>query len=176
VTVDPVGPADAFALTGCPVCQALPRIEAELVDGFCRQSFSDPNGRDRVLAVGGLCARHWWLVATVERAWSDTMLGTAELFADVLDRFGTHGAVARCPLCVNTEESMSQHNGAPLRSATGTGLATARAMLRPLGFTRVRACSLGGSSRCRSTSWSLCMRKTFMTRSASCARRTTAGP
>jgi hypothetical protein len=33
---------------------------------------------------------------------------------------------------------MSENGGAPLRSATITGLATARAMLRPLGFTRER--------------------------------------
>src|SRR4029450_5070380 len=33
---------------------------------------------------------------------------------------------------------MSQNGGAPLRSATIPGLATARAMLRPLGFTRER--------------------------------------
>jgi dihydroxy-acid dehydratase len=33
---------------------------------------------------------------------------------------------------------MSENGGAPLRSATITGLATARAMLRPLGFTRDR--------------------------------------
>jgi dihydroxy-acid dehydratase len=33
---------------------------------------------------------------------------------------------------------MSQNGGAPLRSTTITGLATARAMLRPLGFTRER--------------------------------------
>jgi dihydroxy-acid dehydratase len=33
---------------------------------------------------------------------------------------------------------MSQNGEAPLRSATITGLATARAMLRPLGFTRER--------------------------------------
>ena len=33
---------------------------------------------------------------------------------------------------------MSENGGVPLRSATITGLATARAMLRPLGFTRER--------------------------------------
>jgi hypothetical protein len=33
---------------------------------------------------------------------------------------------------------MPENGGAPLRSATITGLATARAMLRPLGFTRDR--------------------------------------
>jgi dihydroxy-acid dehydratase len=33
---------------------------------------------------------------------------------------------------------MAENGGGPLRSATITGLATARAMLRPLGFTRER--------------------------------------
>jgi len=103
VILDPVAPADAFALPGCPVCQMLPRIEAELVDGFCRRGLGDPDARERVLAVGGLCARHWWLVATAERDRSDAMPGTAELLADVLDRFGAHGPVARCPLCVDIE-------------------------------------------------------------------------
>lgn len=105
MTLDPFGPADAFATSGCPVCHALPQIEAELVDRFCRYCFRDPDGRDRVLAVGGLCDRHWWLVASAERARSDTMVGTAELLAEVLDRFGAHPAVARCPLCVDTEAS-----------------------------------------------------------------------
>ncbi len=108
MTLDPFGPADAFATSGCPVCHALPQIEAELVDRFCRHCFSDPDGRDRVLAVGGLCDRHWWLVVTAERARSDTMVGTAELLAEVLDRFGTHPAVARCPLCGDTEASASE--------------------------------------------------------------------
>jgi hypothetical protein len=101
--LDPVAPADAFALAGCPVCQALPRIEAELLDGFCRHGLGDPDARERVLAVGGLCVRHWWLVAAAERVQQGAMPGTAELLADVLDWFGTHGAVARCPLCVDTE-------------------------------------------------------------------------
>ena len=96
---DPFELSDAFAVVGCPVCQALPRIEAELVDRFCRRCVSDRDIRDRVLAVGGLCDRHWWLLGTSERARSNTMVGTAKLLADVLDRFGTHPAVARCPLC-----------------------------------------------------------------------------
>jgi hypothetical protein len=99
VAFDPFELSDAFAVVGCPVCQALPRIEAELVDRFCRRCVSDRDIRDRVLAVGGLCDRHWWLLGTSERARSNTMVGTAKLLADVLDRFGTHPAVARCPLC-----------------------------------------------------------------------------
>jgi hypothetical protein len=37
---------------------------------------------------------------------------------------------------------MSENGGPPLRSATITGLATARSMLRPLGFTRDRLATL----------------------------------
>jgi hypothetical protein len=38
---------------------------------------------------------------------------------------------------------MSENGGSPLRSATITGLATARAMLRPFGFTRDRLAIAG---------------------------------
>jgi hypothetical protein len=46
---------------------------------------------------------------------------------------------------------MSQNGGVPLRSATITGLATARAMLRPLGFTRDRLVSCARDS-CKKSS------------------------
>src|SRR4029453_16752355 len=48
---------------------------------------------------------------------------------------------------------MSQNGEAPLRSATITGLATARAMLRPLGFTRERLArpKIGGVHMWRET-------------------------
>jgi hypothetical protein len=98
VTLDPIGsgsPAEALQVPGCPVCQALPRIEAELVGWFASQSFDDPDGRGRVLAAGGLCPRHWWLVLTEERRrHRNSMLGSAELLADTL----THRRSAADPV------------------------------------------------------------------------------
>lgn len=90
MTLDPIGsasPAEALQVPGCPVCQALPRIEAELVGWFASQTFDDPDGRGRVLAAGGLCPRHWWLVLGEERRRRrGGMLGSAELLADTLTR------------------------------------------------------------------------------------------
>ena len=86
--LDPFGsasPAEALRVPGCPVCHAVPRIEAELVGWFTSQTFDDPDGRGRVLAAGGLCPRHWWLVLSEERRRRrGSMLGSAALLADTL--------------------------------------------------------------------------------------------
>jgi hypothetical protein len=97
VILDPVAFADAFVLAGCPVCRVLPALEAELVDGFAAAT-------SRSLTPGGaswrsgLYARHWWLVASVERDRWGAMSGTAGLLADVLDRSPRTGRwrAARC--------------------------------------------------------------------------------
>src|SRR6266540_933647 len=111
--------AAALELPGCPVCHALPAIEAELVGCFAQQAFSDPDSRGRVLAGGGLCPRHWRLVAAQDRQRSRGMLGTAELFADVLTRSNPlGGAPPRCPLCADLESS-ARHRFYLLLDAVG---------------------------------------------------------
>jgi hypothetical protein len=127
----PPRPADRFAVAGCPVCQALPQIEAGLIEGFGRHAFRNRDGRDRVLAIGGLCARHWWLVAAEERTWSDRIVGTADLLADVIERFGRHGAVAPCPLCVDTEVSARRWFRMVLDDLGPAGLDQAPSSWRP---------------------------------------------
>jgi hypothetical protein len=112
MNLDPIGlpasAAEALEGAGCPVCQAEPGIEAEAVTWFCRQAFDDPDGRGRVLAAGGLCPRHWWRVATEEESSRDSMLGTAELLADVLDRHGQPvDRPASCPICVDVKASLA---------------------------------------------------------------------
>jgi hypothetical protein len=112
LSLDPIGPpgsaVEMFGVLGCPVCQAEPAIEAEAVTWFCRQAFDDPDGRGRVLAAGGLCPRHWWRVATEEESSRATMLGTAELLADVLDRHGQPAdQPASCPICADVMASLA---------------------------------------------------------------------
>jgi hypothetical protein len=112
VSLDPIGPpgsaVEMLGVMGCPVCQAKPAIEAEAVSWFCRQAFDDPDGRGRVLAAGGLCPRHWWRVATEEESSRATMLGTAELLADILDRHGQPvDRPASCPICVDVKASLA---------------------------------------------------------------------
>ena len=112
MNLDPIGPpgsaVEMFGVVGCPVCQAEPAIEAEAVTWFCRQAFDDPDGRGRVLAAGGLCPRHWWQVATEEESSRATMLGTAELLADVLDRQGQPAdRPASCPICADVQASVA---------------------------------------------------------------------
>jgi hypothetical protein len=110
VSLDPIGlpgsGVEALAVAGCPVCRATPTIDAEAVRWFCRQAFDDPDSRGRVLVAGGLCARHWWRVATEEQASRGTMHGTAELLADTLGRHGLPpGRLAPCPLCADVAAS-----------------------------------------------------------------------
>lgn len=110
----------ALELPGCPVCRALPAIEAELVGWFAQQAFSDPDSRGRVLAGGGLCAGHWRRVAAEDRRRSRGMLGTAELFADVLTRSapGDEAPPPRCPLCCDLQTS-ARHRFYLLLDAVG---------------------------------------------------------
>jgi hypothetical protein len=110
VSLDPIGlpgsGVEALEVPGCPACRATPTIDAEAVRWFCRQAFDDPDSRGRVLAAGGLCARHWWRVATEEQASRGTLHGTAELLADTLDRHGLpRGRLASCPLCAEVAAS-----------------------------------------------------------------------
>jgi hypothetical protein len=112
MSLDPIGLSgsgvELFAVAGCPVCQAEPAIEAQAVTWFCRQAFDDPDGRGRVLAAGGLCPRHWWQVANEEESSRATMLGTAELLADVLDRHGPPADwLASCPICSDLKASVA---------------------------------------------------------------------
>ena len=112
--------AASLELPGCPVCHALPAIEAELVGWFAQQAFSDPDSRGRVLAGGGLCARHWHQVAAEDRRRSRGMLGTAELFADVLTRSARaeEAPPPRCPLCADLQAS-ARHRFYLLLDAVG---------------------------------------------------------
>lgn len=106
----PFGPAgspdELLEVPGCPVCLALPQIETELVGWFALQALHDPDSRRRVLAARGLCPRHWRLVAAEEQHRRQSMLGTAELFAAVLSRQGTHEETAvNCPVCADLAAS-----------------------------------------------------------------------
>jgi hypothetical protein len=108
VTLDPLGPAgstpDALGVAGCPVCAALPGIEAELV-GWLVPTLNDSDTRGRILAAGGLCPRHWWLLADEEpRRRRGSMLGTAGLLGAVLARSGPSPAAA-CPVCADLDTS-----------------------------------------------------------------------
>jgi hypothetical protein len=129
---DEAAAAASLELPGCPVCRALPAIEAELVGWFAQQAFSDPDGRGRVLAGGGLCARHWRQVAAEDRRRSRGLLGTAELFADVLTKASPlDHAPPCCPLCLDLETS-ARHRFYLLLDAVGrTGLEHGSPRWRP---------------------------------------------
>src|SRR6266511_249666 len=85
--LDPLGrPEAALELPGCPACRALPSLEAELVGWFVTQSLADGDGRHRLYAAGGLCGRHWRAVANEEVRRRHSMMGTAQVLAEVLAR------------------------------------------------------------------------------------------
>jgi hypothetical protein len=109
MSLDPIRPpgsaVELFNLLGCPVCHAEPAIDAEAVTWFCRQAFDDPDSRGRVLAAGGLCRRHGE-VAIEEEASRATILGAADLLADILERYG-QPAVRPCPICADVQASLA---------------------------------------------------------------------
>lgn len=109
MTLDPLGPAGstpaALEVAGCPVCAALPGIEAELV-GWLAHALSDADTRRRILTAGGLCGRHWWLLAGEERRRRRSLHGTAELLGAVLAKTGQPVAPpGRCPVCADLATS-----------------------------------------------------------------------
>src|SRR6266540_3042109 len=105
--LDPLGrPEAALELPGCPACRALPLLDAELVGWFATQSLADGDGRQRLYAAGGLCGRHWRAVAREELRRRRSMLGTAQVLAQVLTRRQARGEVpVACPICQDLETS-----------------------------------------------------------------------
>jgi hypothetical protein len=135
-SLDPIGlsgsAVELLALPGCPACQAAPAIDTQAVTWFCRQAFDDPDSRGRVLAAGGLCPRHWWRVADEEESSRATMLGTAELLAIVLDRFGPPAdRLASCPICSDVEASVAHRFSLCLADIGRARLEAAPAGWRP---------------------------------------------
>lgn len=105
--LDPLGrPEAALELPGCPACRALPAVEVELVGWFVTQSLADGDGRQRLYEAGGLCGRHWHAVAGEEVRRRRSMMGTAQVLAEVLARRADHGAApVACPICEDLEAS-----------------------------------------------------------------------
>src|SRR6266540_957147 len=142
--LDPLGrPEAALELPGCPACRALPSLEAELVGWFVTQSLADGDGRHRLYAAGGLCGRHWRAVANEEVRRRHSMMGTAQVLAEVLARRSTQGEVpVACPICEDLEASaanrlyllLTKLGPAALPAASGApAAAAAGALARPLG-------------------------------------------
>src|SRR6266542_4190524 len=108
--LDPLGrPEAALELPGCPACRALPSLEAELVGWFVTQSLADGDGRHRLYAAGGLCGRHWRAVANEEVRRRHSMMGTAQVLAEVLARRSTQGEVPAACRYARTREQRHHH-------------------------------------------------------------------
>jgi hypothetical protein len=105
--LDPLGrPEAALDLPGCPACRAIPGMELELVGWFVVQSLADGDGRRRLYAAGGLCGRHWRAVADEELRRRRSMLGTAQVLAEVLARRSAQAELqVTCPVCEDVEAS-----------------------------------------------------------------------
>jgi len=131
--LDPLGrPEAALELPGCPACRALPSLEAELVGWFVTQSLADGDGRHRLYAAGGLCGRHWRAVANEEVRRRHSMMGTAQVLAEVLARRSTQGEVpVACPICEDLEASAANRLYLLLTKLGPAALTGAPASWRP---------------------------------------------
>lgn len=75
---------DALAAPGCPVCRSV-RIREERYFRFLLNEYvSDASTRNEVVRSGGFCARHTWLMTTIERERTIMPVGAALLLEVIL--------------------------------------------------------------------------------------------
>lgn len=131
--LDPLGtPEAALRLPGCPACRALPIEEAELVGWFVSQSLADGDGRQRLYAAGGLCGRHWRAVANEELRRLHSLMGTAQVLAEVLRRQPARNqAPVACPICEDLTTSAANRLDILLTKLGPAALAGAPPSWRP---------------------------------------------
>src|SRR6266568_754938 len=96
------------------------------------RSLADGDGRHRLYAAGGLCGRHWRAVANEEVRRRHSMMGTAQVLAEVLARRSTQGEVpVACPICEDLEASAANRLYLLLTKLGPAALTGAPASWRP---------------------------------------------
>ncbi len=84
----------AFASGGCAVCNAVHAAERKSIHSFLYEGMMFPSVRQKFLAGGGFCLRHFWMAKEIEdEAWQTGGFGLAILCED-LARSASSGLAA----------------------------------------------------------------------------------
>lgn len=74
----------AFALGGCAICNAVLAAERKSIHSFLYEGMMFPSVREKFLAGGGFCLRHFWMAKQIEdEAWQTGGFGLAILCEDL---------------------------------------------------------------------------------------------
>ena len=84
----------AFALGGCAICNAVLAAERKSIHSFLYEGMMFPSVRQKFLAGGGFCLRHFWMAKEIEdEAWQTGGFGLA-ILCDDLARTARSGLAA----------------------------------------------------------------------------------
>jgi hypothetical protein len=84
----------AFARGGCAICNAVHAAERKSIHSFLYEGMMFPSVRQKFLAGGGFCLRHFWMAKEIEdEAWQTGGFGLAILCED-LARSASSGLAA----------------------------------------------------------------------------------
>ena len=84
----------AFALGGCAICNVVRAAERKSIHSFLYEGMMFPSVRQKFLAGGGFCLRHFWMAKEIEdEAWQTGGFGLAILCED-LARLASSGLAA----------------------------------------------------------------------------------
>lgn len=74
----------AFARGGCAICNAVHAAERKSIHSFLYEGMMFPSVRQKFLAGGGFCLRHFWMAKEIEdEAWQTGGFGLAILCEDL---------------------------------------------------------------------------------------------
>ncbi len=120
---------EACGKSGCPVCTVLEDGALRALNELIGEEVNDPEMRARLVASGGLCNWHTWLLARIEHP----ALGTAILYRSVLEAARTW--LGECDRTVR-----GQSPGRKLSSRLAARLGLARSASLPRAKTRCPLC------------------------------------
>jgi len=84
----------AFALGGCAICNAVLAAERKSIHSFLYEGMMFPSVREKFLAGGGFCLRHFWMAKEIEdEGWQTGGFGLA-ILCDDLARSARSGLAA----------------------------------------------------------------------------------
>jgi hypothetical protein len=102
----------AFARGGCAICNAVRTAERKSIHSFLHEGMMFPSVRQKFLAGGGFCLRHFWMAKEIEeQAWQTGGFGIAILCED-LARLARSGLAAIKAIEPNLRSSLFRRSEA----------------------------------------------------------------
>ena len=96
----------AFAHGGCAICNAVLAAERKSIHSFLHEGMMFPSVRQKFLAGGGFCLRHFWMAKEIEdKAWQTGGFGLAILCED-LARSANSGLAAAKAAALTSRPSL----------------------------------------------------------------------